>query len=103
MGQTTKNNDGSYTTTRDFTFEQRVKAFFILLFTSAFIILAIAQWNEDHPKKIYTSGQWSSLVLEFPPETKDWKEWKGNTYCLIEEEWHECEPNLVNSALRGDK
>jgi hypothetical protein len=52
----------------------------------------------------YHSAGWSSMVLELPPNTRDWKEWKGKTYCLLNDnEWHECDPTPANSALRGDK
>lgn len=71
------------------------------------VILAIVIWRDDHPeedKGKYHNAGWSSLVLDLPPHTKDWKEWKGKTYCLLDDnEWHECEPRIVNDIPEGDK
>ena len=35
-----------------------------------------------------------SLVLALPPHTKDWKEFQGKTYCLIDSEWQMRAPIL---------
>lgn len=76
----------------------------IAFFTTIAVILFILTWNSDHPDKLpYTGGGYSSMVLEFPRGTSDWKEYKGKTYCLIDKEWHECEPQLANANLRSEK
>lgn len=75
-----------------------------VIFIVTMIILFISIWNSDHPNELpYTGGGYSSLVLEFPRGTSDWKEWKGKTYCFIDKEWHECEPQLANTNLRSEK
>lgn len=69
----------------------KVVVIFWIIYTS------IRIWQVDHPTESkYDFAQWSSLVLALPPHTKDWKEFQGKTYCLIDSEWHQCEPNIVN-------
>lgn len=80
--------------------------FLVIAFISGMItMIFIMTWQSNNPKQSdYHYAGWSSMVLELPPRTRDWKEWKGKTYCLLDDyEWHECDPRPVNSALREGK
>ena len=106
MGVTSKNEDGSYTTTRELTTQDFGFMVFLIraLIVAILISILIKIWNQDHPlESEHHFAAWSSLVLELPPKTRDFVEWKGDTYCLIDVDWHQCEPRITNITPEGDK
>lgn len=88
----------------NFTSSQPYKIFKIILLFIIIISIVALIFNLNYQESDYSyGGSWSSLVLEFPSKTTDWKEWQGKTYCLIEDKWHLCEPQLVNTNAERDK
>lgn len=89
---TTKNNNGAKIILLDL-----LKFLVISFITGMITFIFIMTWQSNNPKQSdYHYAGWSSMVLELPPKTKDWKEWKGKTYCKIDLNWYECNPLPVN-------